>query len=82
MNAYSKITMGNSGLQVPDYPIIPYIEGDGIGSDTWSAAVHVFENAVEKSLSSVSAKSLVDANDVESSDYLHAYSIDKRRIMA
>ena len=49
MNAYSKITMGNSGLQVPDYPIIPYIEGDGIGSDIWSAAVHVFENAVEKS---------------------------------
>ena len=48
MNAYSKITMGNSGLQVPDYPIIPYIEGDGIGSDIWSAAVHVFENAVEK----------------------------------
>ena len=49
MNAYSKITMGNNGLQVPDYPIIPYIEGDGIGSDIWSAAVHVFENAVEKS---------------------------------
>ena len=40
--------MENSGLQVPDYPIIPYIEGDGIGSDIWSAAVHVFENAVEK----------------------------------
>ena len=43
--------MGNSGLQVPDYPIIPYIEGDGIGSDIWSAAVHVFENAVEKAYS-------------------------------
>ena len=43
--------MENSGLQVPDYPIIPYIEGDGIGSDIWSAAVHVFENAVEKAYS-------------------------------
>ena len=51
MNVFSKITMENSGLQVPDYPIIPYIEGDGIGSDIWSAAVHVFENAVEKAYS-------------------------------
>ena len=48
MNVFSKITMENSGLQVPDYPIIPYFEGDGIGSDIWPAAVHVFENAVEK----------------------------------
>ena len=51
MNVFSKITMENSGLQVPDYPIIPYIEGDGIGSDIWSAALHVFENAVEKAYS-------------------------------
>ena len=48
MNVFSKITMENNELRVPDYPIIPYIEGDGIGSDIWSAAVHVFENAVEK----------------------------------
>ena len=48
MNVFSKITTENNELQVPDYPIIPYIEGDGIGSDIWSAAVHVFENAVEK----------------------------------
>ena len=48
MNVFSKITTENNELKVPDYPIIPYIEGDGIGSDIWSAAVHVFENAVEK----------------------------------
>ena len=48
MNVFSKITIKNNELQVPDYPIIPYIEGDGIGADIWSAAVHVFENAVEK----------------------------------
>ncbi|SVC62114.1 uncharacterized protein METZ01_LOCUS314968, partial [marine metagenome] len=48
MNVFSKITTENNELQVPDYPIISYIEGDGIGSDIWSAAVHVFENAVEK----------------------------------
>jgi len=42
------ITMGDDGLQVPDDPIIPYIEGDGIGPDIWAAAVRVFDAAVEK----------------------------------
>ncbi len=35
-------------LQVPDNPIIPYIEGDGIGRDIWRASVRVFDAAVEK----------------------------------
>lgn len=35
-------------LRVPDRPIIPYIEGDGIGPDIWRAAVRVFDAAVEK----------------------------------
>lgn len=35
-------------LHVPDEPIIPYIEGDGIGPDIWRAAVKVFDAAVEK----------------------------------
>lgn len=42
------IKIVNGELQVPDTPIIPYIEGDGIGSDIWSAAVRVFDAAVEK----------------------------------
>ena len=42
------ITMGPDGLQVPDQPIIPFIEGDGIGPDIWAAAVRVFDAAVEK----------------------------------
>ncbi|MBT8214554.1 MAG: NADP-dependent isocitrate dehydrogenase, partial [Acidimicrobiia bacterium] len=42
------ITMGDHGLEVPDDPIIPFIEGDGIGPDIWAAAVHVFDSAVEK----------------------------------
>ncbi len=33
---------------VPDNPIIPYVEGDGIGPDIWAAAVRVFDAAVEK----------------------------------
>jgi isocitrate dehydrogenase len=42
------ITMGPDGLDVPSDPIIPYIEGDGIGPDIWAAAVRVFDSAVEK----------------------------------
>lgn len=42
------ISLGDAGLQVPDDPIIPFIEGDGIGPDIWAAAVRVFDAAVEK----------------------------------
>ncbi|MDX1468968.1 MAG: NADP-dependent isocitrate dehydrogenase [Acidimicrobiia bacterium] len=42
------ITMGPDGLQVSNDPIIPYIEGDGIGPDIWAASVRVFEAAVDK----------------------------------
>jgi isocitrate dehydrogenase len=43
----SPITMGPDGLDVPSDPMIPYIEGDGIGPDIWAAAVRVFDAAVE-----------------------------------
>jgi isocitrate dehydrogenase len=43
-----KITLGPDGPVVPDNPIIPFIEGDGIGPDIWAAAVRVFDAAVEK----------------------------------
>ncbi|MBA7479656.1 MAG: NADP-dependent isocitrate dehydrogenase [Spirochaeta sp.] len=42
-----KITMKGETLQVPDNPIIPFIAGDGIGPDIWSAAVPVFDAAVK-----------------------------------
>ena len=45
-----KITMGaNNQLNVPDNPIIPFIEGDGIGPDVWSASKRVLDAAIEKS---------------------------------
>ena len=45
----SKIKMDSNGkLIVPDNPIIPIIEGDGIGADIWKASVNVFNAAVEK----------------------------------
>ncbi|WEG13907.1 NADP-dependent isocitrate dehydrogenase [Pullulanibacillus sp. KACC 23026] len=43
-----KITVSNGQLNVPDYPIIPFIEGDGTGPDIWAAAHRVLEAAVEK----------------------------------
>ncbi|MEE2886728.1 MAG: NADP-dependent isocitrate dehydrogenase [Planctomycetota bacterium] len=43
-----KITMTSAGLNVPDLPIIPFIEGDGIGRDIWRASQHVFDSAVAK----------------------------------
>ena len=42
------IHMTDAGLKVPDEPIIPFIEGDGIGPDIWRAAFPVFEKAIKK----------------------------------
>ncbi|MGF1616334.1 MAG: NADP-dependent isocitrate dehydrogenase [Acidimicrobiia bacterium] len=42
------ISMGPDGLVVANDPIIPFIEGDGIGPDIWAAAARVFDAAVEK----------------------------------
>jgi isocitrate dehydrogenase len=56
--AYQKIKVPTSGekikvlsggkIQVPDHPIITFIEGDGTGADIWSASVKVLDAAVEK----------------------------------
>ncbi|WP_418792520.1 NADP-dependent isocitrate dehydrogenase [Phosphitispora sp. TUW77] len=43
-----KITFQNGNLTVPDHPIIPFIEGDGIGPDIWAAASRVIDVAVDK----------------------------------
>ncbi len=43
----SSITMENGSLQVPNKPIIPFIEGDGTGPDIWRATVRVLDAAVK-----------------------------------
>ena len=43
-----KITIENGRLQVPDHPVIPFIEGDGIGPDVWRATRQVLDAAVAK----------------------------------
>ena len=42
-----RITVEGDTLRIPDTPIIPYIEGDGVGADIWAAARPVFDAAVE-----------------------------------
>jgi isocitrate dehydrogenase len=43
-----KITIHNGSLQVPNHPIVPFIEGDGTGIDIWPASQLVLDKAVEK----------------------------------
>jgi isocitrate dehydrogenase len=55
-----KITMADDGaLQVPDEPIIPYIEGDGTGVDIWPAARSVLDAAAKKHGKSVDWKEVL-----------------------
>jgi isocitrate dehydrogenase len=46
--AGDRITIAHGKLQVPDTPIIPFIEGDGTGPDIWRASVRVLDAAVEQ----------------------------------
>ena len=43
-----KIAIAEAKLQVPDRPIVPFIEGDGTGPDIWRASVRVMDAAVAK----------------------------------
>jgi isocitrate dehydrogenase len=47
-DAGQKIAFREGRLQVPDHPILPFIEGDGTGPDIWRASVRVFDAAVAK----------------------------------
>src|SRR6185295_4518241 len=47
----AKISIQNGKLNVPDQPVIPFIEGDGTGPDIWAASVRVLDAAVEKAYS-------------------------------
>src|SRR6202048_2428206 len=44
----ARIAYSNGRYQIPDHPIIPFIEGDGTGRDIWKASVRVFDAAAEK----------------------------------
>ncbi len=43
-----KISMKDGVLRVPDQPVVPFVEGDGIGPDIWAASKRVLDAAVEK----------------------------------
>jgi isocitrate dehydrogenase len=46
--AGGKISINNGKLSVPHNPVLPFIRGDGTGSDIWAASEHVFDAAVQK----------------------------------
>ena len=46
--AGGKISIQNGKLTVPDHPIIPFIRGDGTGTDIWASSVRVMDAAVAK----------------------------------
>lgn len=48
----NRITIVEGKLNVPDNPVIPFIEGDGTGPDIWNASVRVFDAAVQKAYNS------------------------------
>ncbi len=48
MTQDARITISNGRLQVPDNPVIPYIEGDGTGPDIWRARDDRFRVAGER----------------------------------
>ena len=43
-----RVRFDNGKMIVPDRPVIPFVEGDGIGPDIWAATQHVLDSAVEK----------------------------------
>lgn len=48
MTVGEKVKFSDGKIQPVDFPIIPYIKGDGIGPEIWEAACHVFDAAVKK----------------------------------
>lgn len=48
MSDSNTISIQNGHLNVPDHPVIPFIEGDGTGADIWRASQPVFDAAVQK----------------------------------
>lgn len=50
-----KITISNGVLNVPDQPVVPFIEGDGTGVDIWPAAKNVIDSAVAKAYNGAKA---------------------------
>ncbi|HUZ20098.1 MAG TPA: NADP-dependent isocitrate dehydrogenase [Acidimicrobiales bacterium] len=77
-----KITMSPDGvLQVPDEPIIPFIEGDGIGVDIWPASKLVLDAAAAKNGKRVAWKEVLAGEKAfkETGDWLPEATIDAFR---
>ena len=76
-----KITLTGGGvLNVPDDPIIPYIEGDGTGVDIWPAAQLVMDAAAKKHGKSIAWKEVLAGEKAFNADRQLAARRDHRRL--
>ena len=71
--AGENIKMVDGQLVVPNNPIIPFIEGDGIGPDIWKAAQFVFDQAVAKAYH---GKRKIEWFEVMEDHFLWAMGVD------
>jgi isocitrate dehydrogenase len=73
-----KITLTDGQLNVPDEPIIPFIEGDGTGVDIWPAAQHVMDAAAAKSGKKIAWKEVLAGEKAfnETGDWLPQETVD------
>ncbi len=78
----SKIEWKAGRLEVPDDPIIPYIEGDGIGRDIWPAAQAVFDAAVQKAFGGKKAVHWFEIPAGEKSMALHNEILPEESLQA
>ena len=67
-----RITIAHGKLTVPDRPIIPFIEGDGIGPDIWSATRLVLDKAVQAAFGG--------KKKIEWGSQIRSYVLDDRRV--
>ena len=66
-----KISMEDGKFIVPNNPIIPFIEGDGIGPDIWKSAVRVFDSAVQKAYSGERKIHWMEVYAAEKSNFIY-----------
>lgn len=66
-----KIVIENGKLNVPNNPVIPFIEGDGMGVDIWAASVRVLDAAVQKAYNTTRKINWMEVYAGEKADYLY-----------
>ena len=69
-------------LGVPAHPVIPYVDGDGAGPDTWRTSVRVFDAAIQKAYGSARTVSCVKVYAGEEAHATHGEWLLRARCLA